>query len=100
MARTTSAITTSGGFLPSDLLARLAAEPQALSGTRPEDYHLPSGRRLRDAISRAWSELLGQWTEFRDGLDRLPADDRATTVTRETWLLPLLTELGFGRLAP
>lgn len=100
MARTTSAITTSGGLLPSDLLARLAADPQALSGTRPEDYHLPSGRRLRDAISRAWSELLGQWTEFRDRLDRLPEGERATTITRETWLLPLLTELGFGRLAP
>ena len=100
MARTPSAITTSGGLLPSDLLARLAAEPQALSGTRPEEYHLPSGRRLRDAISRAWSELLGHWTEFRDRLDRLPEGERATTVTRETWLLPLLTELGFGRLAP
>lgn len=99
MARTTSAITTSGGLLPSDLLARLAADPQALSGTRPEEYHLPPGRRLRDAISRAWSELLGQWTEFRDRLDRLPEGERATTITRETWLLPLLTELGFGRLA-
>lgn len=100
MARTTSAITTSGGLLPSDLLAKLAADPQALSGTRPEDYHLPSGRRLRDAISRAWSELLGQWTEFRERLDRLPEGERATTVTRESWLLPLLTELGFGRLVP
>ncbi len=100
MARTTSAITTSGGLLPSDLLARLAAEPQALSGTRPEDYHLPPGRRLRDGISRAWSELLGQWIEFRDHLERLPEGQRATTLTRETWLLPLLTELGFGRLAP
>ena len=100
MARTSSAITTSGGLLPSDLLACLASKPESLDGTRPEDYHLPAGRRLRDAISRGWSELLGQWADFRDRLDQLPEGDRATTVTRETWLLPLLTELGFGRLAP
>lgn len=100
MPRTPSAITTSGGLLSPDLLARLAADPGSLSGTRPDDYHLPQGLRLRDAMSRSWSDLLGQWAEFRDRLDRLGKGERATTTTREAWLLPFLAELGFGRLAP
>ena len=91
-------ITTEGGLLSSDLLARLARQPSSLSGTSPDDYHLVSGRRLRDAINRSWTELQGAWTTFATELAKLPAGERATTVTRERWLLPLFAELGFGRL--
>ncbi len=91
-------ITTEGGLLSSDLLARLARQPNSLSGTSPDDYHLVSGRRLRDAINRSWTELQGAWTTFANELAKLPAGERATTVTRERWLLPLFAELGFGRL--
>jgi hypothetical protein len=91
-------ITTEGGLLSSDLLARLARQPNSLSGTSPDDYHLVSGRRLRDAINRSWTELQGAWTTFATELAKLPAGERATTVTRERWLLPLFAELGFGRL--
>jgi hypothetical protein len=91
-------ITTEGGLLSSDLLARLARQPNSLSGTSPDDYHLVSGRRLRDTINRCWTELQGAWTTFATELAKLPAGERATTVTRERWLLPLFAELGFGRL--
>jgi len=91
-------ITTEGGLLSSDLLARLARQPNSLSGTSPDDYHLVSGRRLRDAINRSWTELQGAWTTFATELAKLPAGERATTITRERWLLPLFAELGFGRL--
>nr|MDA8073528.1 N-6 DNA methylase [Actinomycetota bacterium] len=91
-------ITTEGGLLSSDLLARLARQPNSLSGTSPDDYHLVSGRRLRDAINRSWTELQGAWTTFANELAKLPAGERATTVTRERWLLPLFAEFGFGRL--
>ena len=91
-------ITTEGGLLSSDLLARLARQPNSLSGTSPDDYHLVSERRLRDAINRSWTELQGAWTTFATELAKLPAGERATTVTRERWLLPLFAELGFGRL--
>ncbi|MDA8033330.1 MAG: N-6 DNA methylase, partial [Actinomycetota bacterium] len=91
-------ITTEGGLLSSDLLARLARQPNSLSGTSPDDYHLLSGRRLRDAINRSWTELQGAWTTFATELAKLPAGERATTITRERWLLPLFAELGFGRL--
>ncbi len=91
-------ITTEGGLLSSDLLARLARQPHSLSGTSPDDYHLVPGRRLRDAINRSWTELQGLWTTFATEVAKLPAGERATTITRERWLLPLFAELGFGRL--
>ena len=91
-------ITTEGGLLPADLLSLLTQQPDLLPGTRPDDYHLAPGRRLREAINRSWAELQGAWTVFQTELARLPGGDRATSITRERWLLPLFAELGFGRL--
>ena len=91
-------ITTEGGLLSVDLLSRLARQPSTVSGTAPDDYHLNPGRRLRDAINRSWTELQGAWSTFAAELERLPVGERATTITRERWLLPLFAELGFGRL--
>ena len=93
-----STITTEGGLLPIDLLSRLAQQPDSLPGTAAEDYYLTSGRRLRDAVNRSWTELQGTWEAFQTELAKLPTGDRATTVTRERWLLPLFSEFGFGRL--
>jgi hypothetical protein len=88
-----------GGLLPVELLSRLAQQPDSLPGTTPADYHLPPGWRLRDAINRSWTELQGAWATFGTELAQLGAAERATTVTRERWLLPLFAELGYGRLA-
>jgi hypothetical protein len=92
-------VTTAGGLLPADLLARLARSPDDVPGTSPADYHLSGGQRLRDAVNRSWTELQGAWAAFAAEWAKLPAGERATTVTRERWLLPLFAELGFGRLA-
>jgi hypothetical protein len=91
-------ITTQRGLLSSELLIRLAQQPESVSGTSPDDYHLPPARRLRDAINRSWTDLQGSWVTFRAELAKLPEGDRATTTTRERWLLPLFAELGYGRL--
>ncbi len=91
-------ITTEGGLLSTDLLARLARQPATVSGTSADDYHLPPGRRLRDAINRSWTELQGAWSTYAAELASLPSGERSTTITRERWLLPLFAELGFGRL--
>ena len=53
---------------------------------------------VREAINRSWAELQGAWAAFQTELARLPSGDRATSITRERWLLPLFAELGFGRL--
>ena len=88
-----------GGLLPVELLSRLAHQPDSLPGTTPADYHLPTGWRLRDAINRSWTELQGAWATFGTELAQLGTGERATTLTRERWLVPLFAELGYGRLA-
>jgi len=91
-------VRTEGALLPAETLARIAAGDVSLGGLRPTDYHLDSGDRLNEAISRSWSRLRGRWATFVQARASLPAGDPGTTITRERWLLPLFQELGFGRL--
>lgn len=90
-------VRTEGGLLPPDLLTRIVAGDR-LEGLRPGDYHLAEGERLREAISRSWNRLVAAWSGFRTALEKLPATDTGTTLTRERWLLILFQELGYGRL--
>ena len=87
-----------GAILPADLLQRVATGDRNLSGLTPEDYHLDKGERLNEATNRAWNRLVGTWATFREARAKLPPGDLGTTVTRERWLLPLFSELGYGRL--
>lgn len=91
-------ITTEGGLLPSDLIARLVNDPGSLPGAREEDYRLTPGRKLREIINRSWNDLLGAWQVFQPQIAGLSPDDHTAALTWERWLLPLFAELGYGRL--
>ena len=91
-------VTVEGGLLPSQMLERIVAADRRLDGTAPDTYHVETTTELNQAISRAWASLGARWAAYRTALAALPEQDRATTVTRERWLLPLFQELGFGRL--
>lgn len=93
-------VTSEGGILPTDLLARIAALDKGLVGLRPEDYHLAPGEKLNEAINRSWNRLQGAWAGFKSACEMLPPDDPGTTLTRKAWLLVLFQELGYGRLSP
>ena len=87
-----------GAILPEDLLQRVAVGDAELGGLRPDDYHLGPGERLNEVITGSWNRLLGAWTAFREDRARLSEGDPAVGRTRERWLLPLFSELGYGRL--
>ena len=88
-----------GGLLPRDFLDRVLDNDQALPGMTPADFDLAPSERTRDAVTRSWTRLVGLWSTFRRSEQALPdSDDRATRMTRERWLVPLLTELGFAGL--
>ncbi|MGH9542805.1 MAG: Eco57I restriction-modification methylase domain-containing protein [Terriglobales bacterium] len=93
-----TAVRIEGGLFSPDFLQRLGAGAADIPGLRPEDYHLPGREKLNEGVSRSWNRLLGVWQSFRAALHALPAGDRATSITREKWLLPLFAELGYGRL--
>ncbi len=85
-------------MLPSDLLARIAENDLSLGGLKPTDYHLNPGERLGEMVNRSWNRAMGAWAAFREALGKVAADDPATTITRERWLLILFSEFGFGRI--
>ncbi|ORV46322.1 restriction endonuclease [Mycolicibacter engbaekii] len=89
------AIRSVGTALPSEAIPR--ANELRLPGQTAEAYQLPPGMAINAAIARAWEAMLGAHAKWRAALERLPAGDPATKLTRERWLLPLLYELGWGR---
>ena len=91
-------IRSEGGLLPADILARVAALDPNLGGLAVSDYHLAANERLGEAIARSWARLTAAWEAFSTNRDGLQPGDPAGKLTRERWLLPLFSELGYGRL--
>lgn len=93
-----SAVRVVGSLLTADLIGRIGAGDAELTGLRSEDYRLTPGRRLGEAASHRWEELLGAYRAFRKRIDDAGPGDSAVSLTRNRWLLPLFEQLGFGRL--
>lgn len=90
-------IRSEGAILPPDLLQKIVAGE--VEGLAPDSYHLPPGVKLKEAISQSWTRLLAHWRDLRKVSATLGEHDETGTVpTREKWLLPLLNEIGYGRL--
>ncbi|GCF08501.1 Eco57I restriction-modification methylase domain-containing protein [Dictyobacter arantiisoli] len=90
-------VTSEGALLPMDVLQRIAQLDPDLSGLRPQDYY-HEGEKLNEVISASWSKVLRSWQKFQHATDNLSESQSGTTQTREYWLLPLFSELGYGRL--
>jgi type I restriction-modification system DNA methylase subunit len=99
-SRQTGFVRTEGGLLPADLLERVRALDRKLPGLDEASYGLPKSERFGEATTKAWNNLIGAWTTFGDELAKLSPNEPATTTTRERFLLPLMVELGYGRLSP
>lgn len=72
-------ISSEGGLLPANLLARVIAGDRDLEAIGPESYHLAPGERLNEAITRSWNRLVGAWASFSDSLARATSDDHTFT---------------------
>lgn len=82
-----------GRLLGPDVLDRiLAAE---LPGQRPADFGPDGKRKITDEIAAVFADARALWGVFQNRLARLPADDLATTVTRDAWAIPFLGLLGY-----
>src|SRR5262245_43401533 len=89
-------VQTEGALLPADFLQKLIGPKTTVEGLTPAHYHRSGTEKLIEAASRAWNHLVGAWAAFQSASQEFKPDERATTVTREKWLLPLFQELGFG----
>ena len=64
-------------------------------GQRPEDFGFPRGTSLLEEIARIYQDAKFYWQRFREALERLPEDDPATSLTRDRWVIPFLSLLGY-----
>lgn len=99
MARPTQfqTVRSEGAILPPDLLHRVVT--REVEGLTEAAYHLPTDVKLKEAISQSWVRLRSYWRDFQAARASIAdADETGGSVTRDKWLLPLLQELGFGRL--
>jgi hypothetical protein len=83
-----------GGLLPDDLLEKIA--DGSAQGQRAADFGITSGR-LSDEIMRAFSDAQSYWSAFQHRYERASKGGResTTTVTRESFVIPLLEALGY-----
>lgn len=84
-----------GGILPADVLTRAA--DLGMAGQAPDDYELTPGVTVTAAVARAWNDLLGAWQQRQRRLTLAPGET-ANRITRDRWLMPLLGQLGYGRV--
>jgi hypothetical protein len=84
-----------GSILSTDLLAKIRSEEATFQ--QGKDFHPDyTNAKLKDEISLAWQEAKGQWTIFKSKLTRLKEGETGTTETRNFWISPLLTNLGYN----
>ncbi|MHC5827030.1 MAG: DNA methyltransferase, partial [Nostoc sp.] len=69
-----------GNLLAADITAELLASN--VKGQAPEDFGFTKTDKLADEIAIAWGDAKAYWAAFQRQLDRLDADEAATSVTR------------------
>lgn len=87
-----------GALFSRDFLARLGSPTPDSTWLQLAAYRVETPRELREAISASWNVLIGKWRRFQSEREKLPQGDAATGLTRQLWLLPVLEELGYGRV--
>jgi hypothetical protein len=93
MSATFSTLKLEGGLIGYDIIERITAGEEC--GQKPADFDFDTRSRLSDEIAAAWSDARDLWHVLERRLERLPQDDPATSVTRDQWVIPLLSSLGY-----
>ncbi|TDQ33377.1 Eco57I restriction-modification methylase domain-containing protein [Zeaxanthinibacter enoshimensis] len=89
-----ASINIQGNIISSEILDKIRSE-EKFKHQSPESFGLSRSASLRDEIGLAWSILRTHWQAYKKRLETLPKGDTGTSLTREKWILPLLTEIGY-----
>jgi methylase of polypeptide subunit release factors len=84
-----------GSILSTDLLAKIRSEQATFQQGKDFNPDLTNAK-LKDEISLAWQEAKGQWIIYKSKLTRLKEGETGTTETRNFWISPILTNLGYN----
>lgn len=86
-------ITIQGNIVSSETLDKIAQEEVAFQ--RSVDFGFKKDIKVRDEVGLAYAIARGYWNSFKLKLERLQEKESATTETRNLWMIPFLTELGY-----
>lgn len=88
-----SSINIQGNIVSSEILNKVRNEDIKFQASG--DFGLDRKTVVRDEIGNAWAAARSFYTAFRLRVDRLKESDRGTTETRSSWMLPILSVLGY-----
>jgi hypothetical protein len=80
-----------GGILSPDILDRI----EAADGQQPAHFELDSSGKVKDEILRVWADAQHYWNAFQHKVESLKGDSPATTETRNLWVVPFFSLLGY-----
>lgn len=86
-------ITIQGNIVSSETLDKIAQEEVAFQ--RSVDFGFKKDIKVRDEVGLAYAIARGYWNSFKLKLERLQEKESTTTETRNLWMIPFLTELGY-----
>jgi type I restriction-modification system DNA methylase subunit len=90
---TLSGILIEGNLIAPDLTGEFLSG--SIKGQTAADFGLAKTQKLEDEIAVAWGDAKAFWAAFERRLARLETTDKATSLTREYWVVPLLELLGY-----
>jgi len=83
-----------GNILSSEILGLIRADQ--IKFQQGKDFGLPNDSKLKEEISMAWQDAKSFWAIYKSKLSRLKPDATGTTETRNFWIVPVLTSLGYN----
>ena len=86
-------ITLQGNIISTETLDKISKEE--IDFQRSIDFGFKKDIKVRDEVGLAYAISRGYWNSFRLKVERLNPEDSATTETRNFWMIPFLTELGY-----
>jgi hypothetical protein len=90
---TYASINIQGNIITSEILEKIRTEDIRYQSAR--DFELDQTDSVRDEISLAWSLALSHWNVFKQKREKLDVTDSGTTETRNHWMKPLFSVLGY-----
>lgn len=89
-----SSINIQGNIVSSEILDKIRTD-DSFHHQKPEAFGWARGASLRDEIGMSWALIRTHWQTYKKRLEMIPESDTGTSLTRERWIIPFLTELGY-----
>jgi hypothetical protein len=88
-----SSINIQGNIISSEILDKIRNED--IKYQQPTDFGLDRKTAVRDEIGVAWAAARAHYGAFKMRVERLKESETGASETRNSWIIPLLRELGF-----